>query len=460
MHSGRPPDAPSRSIPPALSPPSGMLESLRSRSGIPLGSEPVRTDRAGRSADPPRHRQRYDRRSDASSAWATHSSRPARESIRGEHFLSLGWPHLDHGRPAATRGSLLARRAADARGVSSRTKRARTSPGRRAQQPARHASGPDLAPARVPRSGRRARCATGFARCQTPCAVGPALSRATESIYPGSDSLEATLEIQEGLPEYTGQRLAMQLTGEGPRRVAQYVRDYERNTPTFVRAFAYGTGPALGVLLDQFSRGWRDSVRTKRELGALLAQSIDFRAPAGNALSAAARARAKDYGWDEIDRAEAARDSARAPAMRDYRSRLQDGPTITLRQSMDSLSWSFDPTELVGFDLTSAVYPSGNFSAPWGKLTIERGGVLVANDFSRIRIGAPPNSDRLRSADDHRRWLDARAQPGMVARAGCFTSGQLHRCATLADNRPPEGPPGNPAGLCGVRIRRSVPNRL
>lgn len=52
------------------------------------------------------------------------------------------------------------------------------------------------------------------------------------SIYPGSDSLEATLEIQEGLPEYTGQRLAMRLTGEGPRRVAQYVRDYERNTPS------------------------------------------------------------------------------------------------------------------------------------------------------------------------------------------------------------------------------------
>ena len=147
------------------------------------------------------------------------------------------------------------------------------------------------------------------------------------SLYPGSDSLEATLEIQEGLAEYTGQRLAMQLTGEGPRRVAQYVRDYERNTPTFVRAFAYGTGPALGVLLDQFSRSWRDSVRTKRELGALLAQSIDFRPPAPQNLASVARARAKDYGWDEIDRAEAARDSARAPTLRGYRARLQDGPT-------------------------------------------------------------------------------------------------------------------------------------
>ena len=206
------------------------------------------------------------------------------------------------------------------------------------------------------------------------------------SLYPGSDSLEATLEIQEGLPEYTGQRLAMELTGEGPTRVAKYVRDYE-NTPTFVRAFAYGTGPALGVLLDQFSPNWRDSVLTTRDLGLLLARAINFQRPRN--LAVAARARAQEYGWDEVDRSEAARDSARAPMMREYRSRLADGPTITLTQSRDSLSWSYDPTELVGFDLSSAVYPSGNFSAAWGKLTVDHGGVLVQNDFSRIRVGAP-----------------------------------------------------------------------
>ena len=206
------------------------------------------------------------------------------------------------------------------------------------------------------------------------------------SLYPGSDSLEATLEIQEGLPEYTGQRLAMQLTGEGPARVAKYVRDYE-TTPTFVRAFAYGTGPALGVLLDQFAPNWRDAVRTSRDIGALLADAIHFRPPRN--LATTARSRALEYGWDEVDRMEAARDSTRGPAMRDYRARLGDGPTITLRQSKDSLSWSYDPTELIAFDLYSTIYPSGNFSAPWGKLTVERGGVLVQNDFSRIRIGTP-----------------------------------------------------------------------
>ncbi|MFL5611789.1 MAG: hypothetical protein ACJ78G_13890 [Gemmatimonadaceae bacterium] len=209
------------------------------------------------------------------------------------------------------------------------------------------------------------------------------------SLYPGSDSLEATLEIQEGLAEYTGQRLAMQLTGESVARVAKYVRDYE-NTSSFVRAFAYGTGPALGVLLDRFAPNWRDTVRIKRDLGILLAQAIHFQPPRN--LAAAARLRAQEYGWSEVDRAEAARDSARAPAMRAYRARLAEGPTITLRQSTDSLAWSFDPTELVGFDLKSTVYPSGNFSAPWGKLTVERGGVLVQNDFSTITVGAPASS--------------------------------------------------------------------
>jgi hypothetical protein len=206
------------------------------------------------------------------------------------------------------------------------------------------------------------------------------------SIYPGSDSLEATLEVQEGLAEYTGQRLAMQLTGEGPARVAKFVRDYE-TTPTFVRAFAYGTGPAIGILLDQFDPAWREEVRKNRDIGELLAQAVHFRRPRD--LDKTARARARDYGWEDVDRSEAARDSARAPTMQGYRARLGVGPVVTLRQSKDSLAWSYDPTELVGFDLQSTVYPSGNFSAPWGKLTVDQGGVLVQNDFSWIKIGLP-----------------------------------------------------------------------
>ena len=241
------------------------------------------------------------------------------------------------------------------------------------------------------------------------------------SLYPGSDSLESTLEIQEGLPEYTGQRLAMQQTGEGPTRVAKYVRDYEA-TPTFVRAFAYATGPAIGVLLDRFAPDWRKGVVTQRDIGALLAQAIHFQRPRD--LPRAARSRGNEYDWSEIDAAEAVRDSARAPAMREYRSRLAEGPTLTLRQSKDSLAWSYDPTELIAFDLSSTIYPSGNFSAPWGKLTVEKGGVLVRNDFSSITVGAPRDGSIGTGAIKGEGWT-LELNPGWTLQSDPRRSGQV-----------------------------------
>ncbi|HWC74107.1 MAG TPA: hypothetical protein VG454_09225 [Gemmatimonadales bacterium] len=216
------------------------------------------------------------------------------------------------------------------------------------------------------------------------------------SLYPGSDSLETALEIQEGLPEYTGQHLALELTGEGRNRVARYVLDYEKNTPSFVRAFAYGTGPALGVLLDTLDRSWRDDVRTTRDLSALLARALKYQPPKN--LAAAARRAAPQYGWHDIEREEAARDSTRAPLLHEYRARLADGPSLLLRQSKDSLSWGYDPTTMIAFDLRTTIYPWGTFSAPWGKLEVEKNGVLVANDFSTIRVGLrepPDKTDRI-----------------------------------------------------------------
>lgn len=127
---------------------------------------------------------------------------------------------------------------------------------------------------------------------------------------------------------------------QAPARVARYVRDYEK-TPTFVRAFAHGAGRGIGTLLDYFGPGWRALVRNNRDLGNLLATAVQFRLP------------------------------------------------ITFRQRKDSLGWGYDPTALIAFDPTSTIYPSGNLTAPWGTLTVERGGVLLRNEFSTIRVGAP-----------------------------------------------------------------------
>jgi hypothetical protein len=155
----------------------------------------------------------------------------------------------------------------------------------------------------------------------------------------------------------------------------------------------------------------------------LLAQAIRFQRPRD--LAGAAHARAEEYGWKEVDRAEAARDSARAPAMQGYRTRLGNGPVITLLQSKDSLAWSYDPTELIGFDLQSTVYPSGNFSAPWGKLTVDHGGVLVQNDFSRIRIGAPVSPTAAEAGEISGDGWTLVLNPGWSLRADSSRAGSL-----------------------------------
>ncbi len=206
------------------------------------------------------------------------------------------------------------------------------------------------------------------------------------SLFPGSDSLETSLEMQEGLPEYNGERLALQMTGLTPSRVARGVTERE-HLGTFVRGFAYGTGPALGVLLDRFAPAWRTQVRTRRDPAGLLAQAIQFQPPA--TLGATAHERASAYGWAQVDSEEGARERTRAPEMRQYQSRLVDGPTITFRQSRDSLAWGFDPNSLIGYDLSHTIYPSGSFSAPWGSLSVDSGGVLVRNDMTLFTVAAP-----------------------------------------------------------------------
>ncbi|HEX6536960.1 MAG TPA: hypothetical protein VF041_20410 [Gemmatimonadaceae bacterium] len=225
------------------------------------------------------------------------------------------------------------------------------------------------------------------------CAADALLFRARRhALYPGADSLESALEIREGLAEYTGERLAMALTGEGPSRVARAVRAYQAY-PSYVRSFEYATGPALGLLLDRFAPDWRSEVRQSSGPAHLLATALRWRPPSPTVLARLAERRAAFYGGAEVAREEATRDSVRRAQLADYRARLLDGPSIVLRQS--TLSRSFNPSELVSFDSASTVYPTGTFTAPWGSLVVTRGGggggggALVSNDFSWLRVQAP-----------------------------------------------------------------------
>jgi hypothetical protein len=223
---------------------------------------------------------------------------------------------------------------------------------------------------------------SGDARRQ---AAGDALTfrAARHRRFPGADTIEAALELNEGLASYTGAKVALRFTGDSVARVARDVAAGERRR-SFARAFAYDTGPALGLLLDDFSPGWRTNVRAIDDLAAALARALGWQPPA--ALERIAAERAPDYDGAALAADEDARAEEARRRIAELRARLIDGPVVVLRQ--EALQMAFDPTRVTALGDAGNVY-FGNFSGPWGALEVSAGGVLVAPDFRAVRVPAP-----------------------------------------------------------------------
>jgi len=87
-------------------------------------------------------------------------------------------------------------------------------------------------------------------------------------LFSSANRDESSLELNEGLAEYTGVVLANASPDE---QIQAALHDIEthRGDPTFVRSFAYATGPAYGLLLDQMRPQWRKDIRSGRRSMAL-----------------------------------------------------------------------------------------------------------------------------------------------------------------------------------------------
>jgi hypothetical protein len=199
-------------------------------------------------------------------------------------------------------------------------------------------------------------------------------------LFTGSALTEASLEIAEGVPEYTGT-----IAGEPDRNSARWRAIGKLSDPdqsiTFVRSFAYTSGPPYGLLLDQRLPGWRTHLSAQSDLSALLASTLAPHA------AVSAEARAPLYGAAAIRVAEAQRAEKAEATRARYRARLVDGPTLLLPGGR-KFAFSFNPSTLVSLGDANTVYPTFHATAEWGTLDVTDG-VLVPTDFSRATLAAP-----------------------------------------------------------------------
>jgi hypothetical protein len=196
---------------------------------------------------------------------------------------------------------------------------------------------------------------------------------------------ERAMEMHEGLAEYTGIKLS------GRPDLGQYVVDSNLkeapNKQSFVRSFAYASGPAYGILLDETGARWRRRLKKEDDLGDLLLNRLSIKLPAN--IKAAAEDRARLYDGDALRSAETERESARLKLLAQYRAKLVDSPllSIPLRQ----MRMEFNPGNLVPLDTLGTVYPTIRVVDVWGILTVTKG-ALMNSTFTTIHVPAPQDT--------------------------------------------------------------------
>ncbi|MFY9938130.1 MAG: hypothetical protein WAK33_14725 [Silvibacterium sp.] len=194
---------------------------------------------------------------------------------------------------------------------------------------------------------------------------------------------EKTLEMNEGLAQYTGVRLGNPQPGEAQAAALRDLNN-QAKVPSLVRSFAYATGPAYGLLLDRCRPDWRTALQSGQTLPELLQSALKVSLPAD--LEQATQQQAARYDGVALHATESEREKKRQARLTLYRAQFIDGPSLSI--PLQKMSVQFDPRTLQPLDDLGTVYPEIRISDVWGILEASKG-ALVKGEWGSVVITAP-----------------------------------------------------------------------
>lgn len=215
------------------------------------------------------------------------------------------------------------------------------------------------------------------------------------ALIPGAAEEENALEMNEGVAEYTGHKLSGWPESILADRAAVRLEQEERGR-SFTRAFAYGSGPAYGVLLDEAGAPWRTGLTARSDFGELLSAALGLK-PAGRAatvsdtLAHAAATRAAFYDYQTVAAEEERREIDRQKALARNQALFVDGPVLVLPLSPE-MSYSSNPMTAQSFGAKGTVYGTTRVVDAWGILEAGEGALMLRDDagsWVEVRVSAP-----------------------------------------------------------------------
>ena len=197
--------------------------------------------------------------------------------------------------------------------------------------------------------------------------------------FPEAQAAEAGLDRNEGLASYTGIKLGVS-EDLAPVFAARTLTAYDDHD-ALARSYAYATGPAYGLLLDEYLPNWRSTLAAWAPADLLVSP---IRAQLLNAR--ALQRQADRYGGAQIAAQERDRAEQQRQLIAGLRARFAEGPRLVL--PLAQMQFEFDPNGVTPVEGLGTVYQTLTIRDAWGELRANDG-ALISPNFDQLTASSP-----------------------------------------------------------------------
>lgn len=195
--------------------------------------------------------------------------------------------------------------------------------------------------------------------------------------FPEAIATETALDRNEGLAAYTGVYLG---AGNQAHLYAARALTAADDQQSFARSYAYATGPAYGLLLDEYLPSWRTALSSWAPAD-VLTSPLRVQPLASRALSR----QAERYGGELIASEESDRAEAQRRVVADLQARFR-GARIEL--PLGQMQFEFDPDQVTPVEGLGTFYRRLVIRDVWGELRANEG-ALISPNFSLLTAADP-----------------------------------------------------------------------
>ena len=203
-------------------------------------------------------------------------------------------------------------------------------------------------------------------------------------IFPEAKIAENSLEINEGLAEYTGSVLSQRKESElKDHYYSQIDRFY--SMPTFVRSFAYFTIPVYGYFMQQTDKNWNLQITADTYLSDFIADFFGISHPEMSYEDIIKSG--SDYGLDSIVEKETQRALERERLIKKYKDIFLCDSIVQI--GLENMRIGFNPSNIMPLDSFGTVYPNLRVTDDWGILEVDSCGALMSPGWDKVIVSYP-----------------------------------------------------------------------